>query len=462
MPTARAQPAAFARVLPWSAEPLDVLRIWPAGSPLACLISGGTHGPRARWSIFAVPTESVVMTTDHHDPLGEQGLDRPPSTAASELPFQGGWIAALSYELGRVIEPTARAREAADAGSPPVVMQRCPGAYVHDRRSGAWYAVGDETGLPAIDARLAGESSDMSLIDAPRSLTGRARFESAVAQAVEYVRAGDIFQANIAHHLRATVRGERRAVAARMLAAAGPWYGAYIELPDGGAVTSVSPELFLEYDPRTRRVLTRPIKGTRAAEGRESRTALKESDKERAELTMIVDLMRNDLGRVCAYGSVAVDDPRAIEHHGAGDRRSPGVYHGVATVSGVLREGLSVADLLRATFPPGSVTGAPKIRAMQIIDELEQRPRGFYCGAVGYLSDCGKSAWNVAIRTATLRPIAPAGTLEVTYPVGAGIVADSNPAHEWEETMHKAGVLMAALGVPRDTPSTRVTPGDKS
>jgi anthranilate/para-aminobenzoate synthase component I len=133
---------------------------------------------------------------------------------------------------------------------------------------------------------------------------------------------------------------------------------------------------------------------------------------------------------------------------------SSGVYHGVATVSGVLRGGLGVADLLRATFPPGSVTGAPKIRAMQIIDELEGALRGPYCGAVGYLSDCGRSVWNVAIRTATLSGTDHAGgAIELVYPVGAGIVADSNPAHEWDETMHKAGVLMAALGLNEPRPS---------
>ena len=155
---------------------------------------------------------------------------------------------------------------------------------------------------------------------------------------------------------------------------------------------------------------------------------------------MIVDLMRNDLGRVCEYRSVRVERAREIEAHA-------GVIHGVATVSGRLRDGIGHADLLRATFPPGSVTGAPKVRAMQIIDELEPSRRGPYCGSVGFVSDCGNACWNVAIRTATLTCEAGSdaesarGVLD--YSVGAGIVADSDPEAEWEETLSKARMLDA-------------------
>lgn len=462
MPTVRAKPEA-AQALSWRISPLELLAAWPARAPLACLLSGGTRGPRARWSIFASPTETIIVDARSagDDPLA--ALDRSPTTAATDLPFAGGWIGMLSYELGRVLEPRACASPASSASHPLAALHRCPGAFIHDRREDAWFVVGDESSLPEIEPRAAAGSNGLiEVVRAPASAMGRERFEAAVARTVEYIRAGDVFQANIAHHLRAAVRGEPRAVAARLLGAAGPWYGAYLELPDGRAIASASPELFLDYDPRTRRVMTRPIKGTSPATGREAKDALKYSEKDRAELTMIVDLMRNDLGRVCEFGSVAVDDPRAIERHGSGapDHAEPsamhpdGVYHGVATVSGTLRAGLNPADLLRATFPPGSVTGAPKIRAMQIIDELERSPRGPYCGAVGFLSDCGRSAWNVAIRTAMLSaPASSAGELDVVYPVGAGIVADSDPAREWEETMHKAGALMAVLAPQGSRPS---------
>ena len=165
---------------------------------------------------------------------------------------------------------------------------------------------------------------------------------------------------------------------------------------------------------------------------------LRDSAKDQAELNMIVDLERNDLGRVCEIGSVSVDRARAsIEAH-------PTVYHGVATVEGVLRDDVTFVDLLRATFPGGSVTGAPKIRAMQIIDELEPTRRGPYCGAIGYLSADGHIEFNVAIRTMIVKD----GLAHI--PVGGGIVADSDPAAEYEETLVKARAMFAALGVSAD------------
>src|SRR5262249_36764623 len=163
----------------------------------------------------------------------------------------------------------------------------------------------------------------------------------------------------------------------------------------GWAVLSSSPELFL--DLRGRRIVTRPIKGTRprgasAAEDAAARDELASSAKDAAELAMIVDLERNDLGRVCRYGSVQVEDGGSIE-------TLPTVFHRVATVSGELRPECDAIDLLRATFPGGSITGAPKVRAMQIIDELEKSPRGPYCGAIGYIGFSGDMMLNLAIRT---------------------------------------------------------------
>jgi para-aminobenzoate synthetase component 1 len=159
------------------------------------------------------------------------------------------------------------------------------------------------------------------------------------------------------------------------------------------------------------------------------------SIKDAAELNMIVDLERNDLGRICRTGTVRVTEPRHIETH-------PTVHHGVATVEGVLRDEVDFVQILRATFPGGSITGAPKIRAMQIIDELEPVARGVYCGAIGYLAADGAVGLNVGIRTMTF-----AGG-KVYVPVGGGIVADSDPQAEYDETLVKAQAMFAALGVP--------------
>lgn len=164
---------------------------------------------------------------------------------------------------------------------------------------------------------------------------------------------------------------------------------------------------------------------------------LKTSVKDQAELNMIVDLERNDLGRICRIGSVRVRGTREIEEH-------PTVYHGSATILGELPDEIGLIDILKATFPGGSITGAPKIRAMQIIRELEPHARGPYCGAIGYLDADGSMQFNIAIRTLLIR-----GT-EVRVPVGGGIVADSQPAAEYDETIVKAMAALAALGVGDD------------
>ena len=201
------------------------------------------------------------------------------------------------------------------------------------------------------------------------------------------------------------------------------------------AIVSSSPELFLRV--RGRSVLTRPIKGTRPRVGDQaadaaSRQELWDSPKDNAELAMIIDLLRNDLGRVCRMGSVRVIEPRRLETH-------PTVYHLVGTVSGELADGVGPAALLRATFPGGSITGAPKIRAMEIIDELEPTARGVYCGCVGMVGVDGRSEWNIAIRTI----VCDGGRALVQ--VGGGIVADSSPRGEYDETLDKARAMLEAV-----------------
>jgi para-aminobenzoate synthetase component 1 len=368
--------------------------------------------------------------------LGGDGLHGPP--------FVGGWIGYFSYDLGGRLEPCARHHPAIpaavdDRGWPLLELAYCPAAAVYDNLTRVWYAVGD----PAEAVTLPAETADRGAFrcGALRSDIRPDEYVAMVDRALEYIAAGDVFQANITHRLSATFEGSTRRLGYRALAAAGAWYGAYLELPRGRCLCSLSPELFLEVDSRARTVVTRPVKGTRpgAADPRE----LRDSAKDTAELHMIVDLMRNDLGRVCEYGSVRVPRARTIETH-------PTVHHGVAEVVGSLRPEVGVADLVRATFPGGSITGAPKIRAMQIIDELEPVRRGPYCGAIGFISNCGRMCFNVAIRTMVLsgqrRPDAwdrLTGTLD--YGVGGGIVADSEPWAEYRESLDKAAILRRVL-----------------
>jgi anthranilate/para-aminobenzoate synthase component I len=269
-----------------------------------------------------------------------------------------------------------------------------------------------------------------------RSTFTRREYLAAVARAIEYIGAGDVFQVNLSQRFSVPQREHPAALYARLRRQSPAWYGACL-CYDDFAILSNSPELFLRVEPPDtegkRRVVTRPIKGTRPRQpGMDAE--LRDSVKDQAELNMIVDLERNDLGRVCEIGSVRVTEPRSIEAH-------PTVLHGVATVEGVLRDGVTLVELLRATFPGGSVTGAPKIRAMEIIEELEPVRRGPYCGAIGYIAGDGAVEFNIAIRTMTMKD----GLVHV--PVGGGVVADSDPAAEYEETLVKARAMFAALGI---------------
>jgi para-aminobenzoate synthetase component 1 len=260
-------------------------------------------------------------------------------------------------------------------------------------------------------------------------------YRRAVARAVEYVHAGDCFQVNLSQRLLHQADLGPLALYGRLRECNAAPFAGYFDLGDF-ALASASPERFLRVDEGA--VEARPIKGTRprrADAGQDRRGALEllASAKDRAENVMIVDLLRNDLGRVCAYGSVQVESLCRLESYRY-------VHHLVSVVTGRLRPGVGPVDLLRAAFPGGSVTGAPKVRAMEIIAELEPTARGAYCGSLGYLGFDGSMDTNLLIRTFTL------GRGWVQFPVGGGIVADSDPAAEYAETLHKAEGLLRALG----------------
>jgi para-aminobenzoate synthetase component 1 len=263
----------------------------------------------------------------------------------------------------------------------------------------------------------------------------RPGYEAAVRRAVEYVHAGDVFQVNISQRLLSALPEHPLELYGRLRERNPAPFAAYFDLGEF-QIVSASPERFLQVSPQGE-VETRPIKGTRPrgptrADDDALLADLTTNPKDRAENVMIVDLLRNDLGRVCEYGSVCV--PRVCEVE-----TFRFVHHLVSEVRGKLRQGLGPWDLLRAAFPGGSVTGAPKVRAMEIIAELEPSARGPYCGSLGYIGFDGATDTNILIRTFT------AGHGWVQFPVGGGVVADSEPSREYEETLHKAAGLLRAL-----------------
>ena len=305
------------------------------------------------------------------------------------------------------------------------------------RRSDGWTG-SDRTAtrLPVYSSiRPAAPSYPVPDVPGLRSNFTRAGYLDAVARVIEYVYAGDIFQANLSQRLEAPLAGTPLELYRRLRQRNPAPFAAYLAFGDVVVVSS-SPERFLCVDDG-RRVETRPIKGTRPrGVGPEHDAALAlalaESDKDRAENVMIVDLLRNDLSRVCRPGTVRVPELFALEHYQT-------VHHLVSTVVGELAREHDALDLLRAAFPGGSITGAPKVRAMQIIAELEPTQRGVYCGSIGYLSATGALDTSIVIRTYLV-----VGR-DVYFQVGGGIVADSDPEQEYRETLDKARGLIAAL-----------------
>jgi para-aminobenzoate synthetase component 1 len=324
-------------------------------------------------------------------------------------PGGGRWIGFLNYDLGRRFEHLPPKRPD-DLDIPLFVFTYC-------RKT---------------ESRTGHLEPDYGRSQSPlTSNFTRDQYLSAVRHAIEYISAGDVFQVNLSQRFTCGLQLHPAEIYRRLVRQTPARYGAYLAYDDF-AVISNSPELFIAVD-ANRRIVTRPIKGTRPNQPGMDQ-ALRDSLKDQAELNMIVDLERNDLGRICRIGSVKVTEPRTIESH-------PTVFHGVATIEGTLRDDVIFTDILRATFPGGSVTGAPKIRAMQIIDELETVPRGPYCGAVGYVDSDGTIQFNVAIRTMLIK------NAQVYIPVGGGIVADSDPDQEYQETLVKAQAMFAAVGI---------------
>lgn len=477
--------------VPLNLGPAEAFLAWPRQVPVVALWSGSGVLPEdpaaeARWTILGIPSAWRVLphgvsAADARAFL--RGLAPFGGTSTAESGVSGslalvpgmalvpGWFVRLSYELGEVLEPAAGVRgrssgeaaahRAGSAGSgwPLAEAARVDEALVYDHAERQWYAVGHVRRLVALVTDAPPHAEPFEL-EALSSVWGEAGYREGVSRAIELIHAGDCYQVNLAHAMRGGFRGSARSLFAALCRRAMPWHGAYMERDEGDgtrrALLSASPELFVSYDASSRTLSSRPMKGTRRAGGAASQRDLEASVKDHAELAMIVDMMRNDLGRSADLGSVRVDAPRRIEHHGRG---AGAVLQATGQVSATLREGVLLGDAIADAFPAASVTGAPKIRAMQVIRELEPMGRDAYCGCVGMHSDRGNLAMNVAIRTAMIdgsagvgpgRDVAPRddfANATLTYHVGAGVVADSDPGAEWRETLDKAGHIAAVAAV---------------
>jgi para-aminobenzoate synthetase/4-amino-4-deoxychorismate lyase len=429
------------RALRSELSPMEVLRSFRSDARPVCLAGAWAGGS----VLFA--SEPTRVAADDEDVF--ELLDALPSLPAPPGVIAGGWFGALRYPLSARVERLP---------APPPRPHPLPDAelayYDHlvryDAVTGAWWfeALWTPARGDALDARA--RQIEERLLAAPaarphewgtwEAIPGREGHVRAVGRALAHIGAGDVFQVNVCLRLESAFSGDAVDVFCDTWPRLRSPYSAYVGGRDG-AIVSFSPELFLER--RRRLVRSAPIKGTRArsqdpARAEEQRAELLSSAKDRAENVMIVDVMRNDIGRVCEYGSVRAPSLVRAEAH-------PGVWHLVSDVEGVLRPGVGDGELLRATFPPASVTGAPKVRAMELIAALEATGREAYTGAIGYASPCGGLELNVAIRTFEV------ADGRVWLGSGGGIVSDSDPDAEFDECLLKAMPLLQAVSASRAT-----------
>jgi anthranilate synthase component 1 len=430
------------------------------------LLASVAHGtPRARYDIlFAFPGVTLSLHADSRlyrdrQELGPgdfldafdrdwqaQSVVTGESAAPDDeaLPFTGGWFVFLGYELVAQIEPTVSGIRF-DAAFPVACATRMPAAIIvdHARQQGWLVCESERAGelLPVLEEDSLAPATENMFATPPVLATvdeeEPQRFLGRVHTAQEYIRAGDVFQVNLSRWWRAVLQAPVNSAALyRRLCAANPApFAGLMTWDNDRAVISSSPERLVSVRGRT--VHTRPIAGTypRSPDADQDRALsqdLLRHPKERAEHVMLIDLERNDLGRVCRTGSVQVGEFMTLESYRH-------VHHIVSEVSGELRDGITPAQVIRAVFPGGTITGCPKVRCMQIIAELEQAPRTAYTGSMGYINRDGSLDLNILIRT-----IVRNGT-GISLRAGAGIVADSVPERELAETRAKARGMLAAL-----------------
>jgi para-aminobenzoate synthetase component I len=471
------------RQVPWEAvaevvtldkarDPLDLLATL-ASDMLPVLLHSGKNGPGSgRYSIVASEPFMVLRFRDGRgslrarareevfegDPLPvlQRELDRHAVRPGAGLPFLGGAIGYLGYDLSRWIGVRPRPAPSG-ARWPDLHLAFYDHAFVVDHADGRTHLVA--TGWPEkavsrrreksrrdllrmqerFEARSRREESWRPVPRKPEFLTPKERYLRDIRRAQELLAAGEIYQVNLSHKIRVAGDWNPRVTYRRLLEKHPATFAAYLPLEDH-ALLCASPERLVRLSGR--RAETSPIKGTRVrSRQREAdlaaSRALALAPKERAENVMIVDLARNDLGKVCVPGSVCTEDLCRVE-------TLPSVHHLVSTVAGTLREDAGATDLVRALFPGGSMTGAPKMRAIEIIDELERMPRGIYSGSVGYFSFHGDLDLNIVIRSLVV------SSGEAELQVGGAILAESDPESEYQETLDKARPLLELLCGPQN------------
>jgi anthranilate synthase component 1 len=441
-------------------SPIDLLalhRLAPLRYPLL-LESSASGTAQGRWDLLLATNREMLRLDRDGITRDEQGREiqgdffdaldaawRSQRVARDEprWPFRGGWALLLGYELAGQVEPVLRLPQA-PGGMPVALALRCPAAVLRDHATGESIIVVEQSEAAMLDSIAADVEAAGALASLPawrRPATIREdearRYVDGVRRVLSYLAAGDVFQVNLSRswHAHFDHPVDPAALFQRLRENnPAPFAGVFAQ--QDWAVVSSSPERLVSV--RGDLVETRPIAGTRARfAGDDDAERIRElvgHPKERAEHVMLIDLERNDLGRVCTPGSVEVDELMTVESYAH-------VHHIVSNVRGRLRSGATPGDVIRAVFPGGTITGCPKVRCMQIIAELEEEGRGAYTGAMGWLNRDGDMDLNILIRSAEVE-----GDL-LRFRTGAGIVADSDPQRELEETRAKARGLLRALGV---------------
>ena len=401
------------------------------------LLESVNHNENNRYSIlFAFPEENIVLRDfADFDFLSELENHCKQTSDSLNLPFAGGWFVYLSYELIGQIEPTL-ASKLHKSNIPIAYAVKIPSAVITDHKLEKTFIVdedGDETRINQILSDVkALENIPDETIDGEISEENEEKFTDGVKSSLDYIVAGDVFQVNLSRKWSYSLNLKQdSATIYKKLKKANPApFSALIQYENFSIISS-SPERLFSVNGGT--LETRPIAGTHPrGKGRLDDTQkenLISHPKEIAEHVMLLDLERNDMGRVCEYGSVYVNEIMTLETY-------PYVHHIVSNIKGNLRKNIGIKEIVKALFPGGTITGCPKVRCMEIISELEQMPREAYTGSVGYVSQNGKMDFNILIRSFIHKD----NTL--TFRAGAGIVFDSNPLRELAETRHKAQGLI--------------------